>query len=281
MILPVVVSLLVAERVWLPAEEFCRLTDERVTESSGVAASLGQKDTFYTHNDSGDSARFFRFNGDGKVTGVFSLKGVKALDWEDMEAARVGGKDYLYFGDIGDNERKRKSIVIYRVIEPKGESRVLNDYETYTLTYPDRARDCEALFVDAKRGDIYLVTKARDGETVVYMLAKPGSTGKYLLTKLGNLDFKLPGIGANWVTAASCSPDGAHVVVRGYGDAKEYDVPKLFGEWWKSAPRTVKLAGEKQGEAICYSRDGGAILTSSEGSPCPVSRVPLKISGRS
>lgn len=256
-------------------EAFCRIQDTAINESSGIAASPSGPGVFYTHNDSGDSARFFRFDKAGSVTGIFSLKGVTAVDWEDMASAKVGGASWLYFGDIGDNARVRKSISVHRVKEPNGPSHEISSVETFTLVYPDKARDCEALIVWPDSGDITLITKARDNETVVYTLKAPSRPGRSTLTKLAVIDVNTGGIGGKWVTGADVSPDGKHVIVRTYTGALEYDVPRNRDDWVKSSPRSVALASEGQGEAICFSVDGSSILTTSEGSPCVVSRVPV------
>ncbi len=264
------------DRGWGAPVAFCSISDKAITESSGLASSRLGPGVFYTHNDSGDSARFFRFDKSGAVTGTFSLAGVKATDWEEMASAKVRSKAYLYLADVGDNNRVRKEVYVYRLAEPEGAGREIRDFETLTLKYPDKARDCEGMFADPGSGDIYLVIKARDRETVVYRVKNPSGTGAYTMEKLGNLTVKLSGLGGNLVTGAAVSPDGKHVVVRTYSDALEYDVPAVFEDWIKAEPRVIKLPVEKQGEAICYSLDGGSLLTTSEGSPCPVSRVPLK-----
>ncbi|MCB0824703.1 MAG: hypothetical protein KDC26_00795 [Armatimonadetes bacterium] len=261
-------------------EVFCHIKDKAIDESSGIAASNGTGGVFYTHNDSGDVARFFRFDKKGEITGIFRLNGVQALDWEDMASAKVDGKPYLYLGDIGDNARVRKEIFIHRVAEPEPDqdSTVLTKFDTYVVKYPDKARDCEALMVHPKTGDIYLVTKARDNETVVYRLPAPKASGNFTLEKLGTIDINTGGIGPqNWVTASDISPNGKYVVVRTYSGAVEYTVPKNdFVNWWKTPQRQVKLRAEKQGEAICYTGDGMSFLTTSEGNPCEVSRIPRK-----
>ena len=105
-------------RAWAQPQELCTITDERVDESSGVAPSQLTAGVFFTHNDSGDKPRFFRFQKSGKVDGVYELKDAKATDWEDMASATVNGKPYLYFGDVGDNAESRSDVTIYRVPEP-------------------------------------------------------------------------------------------------------------------------------------------------------------------
>lgn len=257
---------------WGDPASFCVLKDKEIDESSGIAVSRRSSGVFYTHNDSGDTARFFRFDRHGTVTGVFNLKGVTATDWEDMDTAKVDGKPWVYLGDIGDNKSKRMEIYIYKVLEPTGPGRDLSTFETYTLTYPDGAHNCETLMVYPKTGDIYLVTKG--AKSTVYKLPKPSGSGHFVLQKLGDLNFKMDGLGGTLTTGGDFDPKGNRAIVRTYAGAMEFMVPAKVDDWFKGPKVLVTLAAEMQGEGICYTGDGRGLLTTSEGSPCPVSIVP-------
>lgn len=245
--------------------------DSQINESSGLAASRHSVGVFYTHNDSGDSARFFRFNKKGAVTGIFTLAGARATDWEDMASATVRGTSYLYFGDVGDNARERDHVTIYRVEEPVGAGRELKQFDTFTITYPDQARDCEAVFVHFATGDIWLVSKAREGITVVYRVENPRRTGDYKAEKVATIPVNTGGLGGNLVTGADVSHDGHFVILRTYTGALIYTVRGPFSEWVEQEPVMHRTAPEKQGESICFSQNSSAWLTSSEGLPCPIS----------
>ncbi len=264
------------ERMWGPPEELCSLDSEEVDESSGVAASPTLTGVFYTHNDSGDSARFFRFSRSGKVDGAYTLKGVEAQDWEDMAAATVDGKSYLYFGDVGDNDEARESVVIHRVPEPTTTgTQTLTDFESYTVKYPDGAHNCEAVFV-TKSGDVWVVTKNIGGNSIVFMLSKPKGKGSYTFRRIADISIDTGGLGGKYVTGGAVSPDEKFVVLRTYSAALEYAVPAKFEDWTKSEPVSIRTALEQQGESICYSKNGKALVTTSEYAPCPVSIVQLK-----
>src|SRR5690349_7814313 len=250
-------------RSWGAPQNLCELDNEAVNESSGVAPSGLASGVFFTHNDSGDVARFFRFQRNGKVDGEYALKGAEAIDWEDMARATVDGKSYLYFGDVGDNAEDRKNITVYRVEEPTTSGKQsIDKFETYTLTYPDGAHNCEAMFVTSS-GDVWLVTKNPGGNSIAFVLLKPKGTGAYVLKHVANLAIDTGGSG------------GKYVVLRTYSAALEYTAPKVFSEWTKSAPSPIRTALEIQGEAIAYSKDGQALVTTSEFAPCPVSLMPL------
>lgn len=263
------------DRTWGQPESLCELHDERVNESSGVAPSTRALGQFYTHNDSGDMARFFRFDRQG-IQATYDLVGAKAVDWEDMASAKLDGKSWLYLGDIGDNGKRRPNITVYRVAEPQGPSGKLTRFDTYTLTYPDGPQNCEALFVHPRNGDLWLVTKDSN-QSGVYRLPKPARAGSYRLSKLGVIH-PATGLGTSGrlVTGGSVDPMGKHVVLRTYTGALEYTVAGRFDDWWKAKPEFVRMPLDVQGEAVTYSRDGRSLVTTSEGSPCPVSILTLQ-----
>ena len=92
-----------------------------LAEVSGIVDSRANANTFWVHNDSGDSARFYAINHQGTMLGTFPLAGATAFDWEDIAMSpKPGGGNYLYLGDIGDNAiRFARLSPIYRTDEPQ------------------------------------------------------------------------------------------------------------------------------------------------------------------
>lgn len=254
---------------WTSPAEFGSFADGRLLESSGLAPSYEFKDNYYTHNDSGDKPRFFRFDKKG-VNAVFNLKGANAFDWEDMASVRRNGRSWLYFGDFGDNSKVRETVVIYRLKEPNGGSGAIEDFDTYTFKYQDGPHNCEAMFVDPGTGHIYLVTKEKS-KADVFVLDSPKTSGVNVARKLGEIRPNT-GMGefGRLVTAASTDPQGKHVIIRTYSGALEYNVTGKYQDWWQSKPQSVTMPLDPQGEAICYSSDGKRLLTSTEGTPCHI-----------
>jgi len=249
------------------------ISDKRISESSGVAPSQRSDDIFYTFNDSGDSARFFQFDRKGKVLNVFNLSAAKNVDWEDMASATLDGQPYLFFGDIGDNAGVRKSLTLYRVKEPTGSSASVD--QTITLKYPDEPRNAETLLVHPKTGDITIVTKASSHPAGIYFLKRPRRSGTYTLTKLADIDVNAMMREAKLITGGAWSQDGKYVVLRTYLGAYEFSATKK-DNWYEETPTLVHLNLEMQGEGITYTRKGDALITTSEGSPCPISIIPIK-----
>ena len=145
-------------------------------EASGLVASTGglNPGILWTHNDAPkfpnrpnnrNRIHAIDTNNYGDVIATYELEGAKNIDWEDV-AYGIGpeaGINYVYLGDIGDNDEIRREIYIYRVKEPDisaGGSPFLTEWDRLTLTYPDRrARNVEAFLFDPVDEIFYLMTK--------------------------------------------------------------------------------------------------------------------------
>lgn len=258
------------------------LEDKALDESSGIVASRRYSNLFWTHNDSGDGPFLYAFDRTGGKRGTWRVTGADAFDWEDI-AAGPGpqkGQPYLYVGDIGDNGKDRREIIVYRVAEPtvtaedantnRLEPQQTEPAEAIHLRYPDGRHDAEALAVHPLSGDLYVITKTRNTSAAasVYKLAAPFSTSAInVLEKVG--DIRVPSLLPGMITGGDISPDGTKLILCDYFNAYELSLPEnargSFDQIWKQAPAVVKLGEREQGEAICYRRDGRAILAISEG----------------
>lgn len=252
-----------------------KIEDPTINESSGLARSNAFPGWYYTHNDSGDSARFWKFDLNGKVEGPFTIPSANAIDWEDMSSATVDGKHYLYFGDIGDNPLHRKSVQVYRVEEPKGKPGAIAKCEKFELTYPDGPHNAEALLVD-RTGRITLVAKTGRKPAQIFVIDTPKVSVTNALHEVGSVSVGGSLEPTKLITGGNISADGKFLVLRTYLAAYEFPLAKS-PEWWKAAPKTIQTANEAQGEAIAYSLDGRELLTSSEYSPCLISRIRIQL----
>ncbi len=188
---------------------------EPVSEASGLVESRRSPGTFYTHDDSGGEPEVYVLADDGRVIATQPLSGVVNRDWEDIALGpgRSGGS--IYVGEIGDNGGSHDSIFVYRLPEPNladlPEGSVLPAIapETVELVYPDGARDAEALLVDPRNGDLYLITK-RESRSRVYRAPAPVFAGETVtLEYVGELPF-------SGAVAADVCPDGQTVLVKTY-----------------------------------------------------------------
>ena len=78
---------------------------------------------WWVHNDGPNSAQpvpasVYALDTRGKITATLDLTGATNVDWEDIDAVTIGGTDYLWVADVGDNSKVRPNVQLYRVAEP-------------------------------------------------------------------------------------------------------------------------------------------------------------------
>ncbi|MFH1746320.1 MAG: hypothetical protein ABIG44_04675 [Planctomycetota bacterium] len=208
---------------------------------------------------------------------VINLKNAAARDYEDLALA-PGEKPGTYdvcVADVGDNPEKRAFVTIYRFPEvglpPRDGQPVTVEVRAYHLSYPDGPADVEAFCVHPRTGDGYILTKGRNGRSIVYKLPAPWQPDtRTELTKLTEVELPAAQSLARIITAADIAPDGQRLAVRCYIDGWEWRLPldagdDSFDTIFKYPPVRLSLVPETQGEALCYSADGRALLTLSEG----------------
>lgn len=261
-----------------PGKKVGTVQTTMITEASGIVASKKNAPVLWLHNDSGHSARLFAINPEGMLLGIFHVTKAHCRDWEDIAIGPGDdpNRDYLYIGDIGDNFSLHKSIIIYRVPEPKVKlstvtysdkdetdtiiSEIQTDQaESIELLYPDGAKDAETLMVDPLNGDIYIVSK-RDVFCRVYRAAWPQSTQKpTILTKVAVLPWAL-------AVGGDISPDGRYIIIRSLTHASIWERPKDKPLWaaFNSESLNMDLVYEPQGESICFDANGKGFFTTSE-----------------
>ncbi|BFU42992.1 hypothetical protein [Krasilnikovia sp. MM14-A1004] len=250
----------------VPAKKLCKIEDTRLTELSGLIATTNG---FITVNDSSEresEKKVFYLDQACKVTNAVPYSGKGPLDTEDMALSR--DRKTLWIGDIGDNDKKRATIALWKMPATGAKSPTL-----YRLRYPDGAHDAEGLFVD---GDGIPVVVTKDaGKSGLYKPAaalKADSTDGVALRRVGEVTLPssttanpLGPIGRVVATGAAVSPDGTKVVIRTYADAFEWDVKGGdVVSALKGTPRQTPLPNEPFGESITYTPDGKAYVTVSD-----------------
>jgi hypothetical protein len=251
--------------------------DPDVTESSGLVASRRNPGLYWTHNDSGDGPFLYCLDGHGSSCGAWRVTGADAIDWEDIAAGP--GPDpstpYLYVGDIGDNLGDRPDVVVYRVPEPavdrsapppaKASPGRTQPAQALTLRYPDGSHDAEALLVQPRTGDVYIVAKEPNpGVYVARAPVDPAATTT--LQKVATLPLGTGGL-FTLVTGGDIAPDGRRLALCTYGPGYELRLPdgaQSFDAIWRQPPVPLTLGARPQGEGIAYRLDGKALLTTSE-----------------
>jgi hypothetical protein len=239
-------------------------------ETSGLVVSRRNEGVLWMHND-GASPRVYAVSKAGRSLGAFDLA-VVVTDVEDIAIGPGPDKerDYLYLGDIGDNDSRRRSIRICRFAEPKidPKQRVferITEVEEFHLTYPHGPRDAEALLVDPENGDIYVVSKEKrrgqvykaPGDKLV-----PGETLELQLV----LNLK-----AKKVSAGDISADGSSIILRTESEGWLWRRPKgaeIVNSLATTSPQEVQVRAKTQdrnGESVGFDAEGKGYYTISEG----------------
>lgn len=245
----------------------------RLTESSGIVASVRAPGIFWTHNDSGDGAFLYATDSAGRDLGTVRVVGARAVDWEDIAAGPcfVAPGRCFYVGDIGDNGARRPYVIIYRVPEPEpphGPSDSLGStamLDSIVIRYPDRPHNAEALVVTLA-GDLLIITKDLAGPAELFRTTlRRGPMGR-VLQRLGALGLQTSPLTGRLVTGASVSPDDSLLVVRTYVSLHFFllrgdSLPTPLGP---PAGVTIPVV-EPQGEAVCFDGATRLILTSERG----------------
>jgi hypothetical protein len=244
----------------------CELSDERLTEVSGITWSRRHPGTYWVHNDSSGGPYLYAI--DGGTCRTLARVRVDGIEARDLEAVATGvspdGDPVLWLGDIGDNNDSWDSVRLHAVPEPAR----LVDTEvratTYEFTYADRPHNAEALLVRPDEPTVWVVTKqlARGAVWRVPLEADGVATARRVAEVRG------------LVTDAAYSPDGTEYVLRDYLGVTLHRAPVSAATLADGG--AIDVPAQPQGEAITFTADGTALLLVSEGSR-EVREVPLAV----
>ncbi|AIE84637.1 hypothetical protein [Fimbriimonas ginsengisoli] len=264
-----------------PSTPFAHVGSKEIDEMSGIAKSARFKDTYWVHNDSGDTARIFAIKGNGELISEVQIPNAQNVDWEEISRDR----NTLIVSDMGNNKNRRKDLGVYLLPEPdptkvKSAPAALH----IPIAYPDQKEfppkgayewDCEAFF--PLNGKLYFISKTRLNSFFPGTIARlyrldtrdPRQTNMLKLvdqTELGG-----------WVTAASVSPDRKRLAVLTHLPEQAiwlFDTGAK-GEHILSGrhPSKISLAGMGQSEAICWDDARTLRVGNEEGD---LFRVPVK-----
>jgi len=246
--------------------KIAELKHKKLDEVSGLASSINNPGLFWTHNDSGNGADVFLIDQKAEVKRIYTLQGIDNRDWEDIcvGPGPDSTKNYVYVGDIGDNDASHLLKYIYRFEEPletPGEDNVsVTDFDTIAFKLPgDERKDAEALFIDSRTNDLYIITKNEEPVSV-YQIKYPYSTKDTITSEL------VVSIPVTKIVAADLTADGGELLMKNYShifywkNPENKSIPDLLNE----RPQEVPYEAEPQGEAIAWARDKSGFYTLSE-----------------
>lgn len=258
------------------------LNPKEIVESSGIAASKCSEGVLWTHNDSGDGNVVFAIDSKGTLLGKWEVSGADNVDWEDIATHKDrSGKCFIYIGDIGGNAVSRSFQTIYRISEPpsantEGKKARTEPAQRIDFTYQEKVRDAETLLINPENGSIYVISKTLVGNATLFEIPKDFQVQeKVSALKVADLS---PGVLGGIITGGDISPDGRFVLVCDYFNGYEFAIPESgdIKSAFEQKPSVIDLGERRQGESICYSKDGGSIFATSEKANSPLIRVDIK-----
>ncbi|MFC3810692.1 hypothetical protein [Lacihabitans lacunae] len=223
-----------------------------INESSGLIKA-NENGKYWTHNDGGGKPQLYMVDAEGLIYETLEIPNADNKDWEDLAKDTKGN---IYIGDFGNNNNKRKDLVIYK----KGNLNV----EKLTFRYSDQdfkdnkdlSFDCEAFFW--ANDSLYLFTKSwAKGKKISKLYVMPDKPGDYTLKPQDSVWLK------SQVTGADISPDGTKYVLITYGKLFLYGIKNgkiNFGE-----PLTCFKIGKNQTEAVVFENDHKIIFSNEQG----------------
>jgi hypothetical protein len=267
------------------------LENAKIDEASGIAVSQRRSDLFWVINDDGPP-QVHAIDSSGAIQGTLRLADAQNVDWEDLASFRIDDHPYLLVADIGDNQGRRRNLVLYVVAEPDlqlDSNPTLSPVARIEFGFPGGARDAESIAVDAKDERILVLSK-RDIPAVLYELPLTLQSGDKLIAKrLGpvdsisqptrdDIDNAVKRYNWNWQpTAMDISADGLAAVILTY-DAVYYFERRAEQGWIDAFRRPHTVVGISQypeAEAVAFAANKRSIYVTIEKQHAPILRIDL------
>jgi hypothetical protein len=232
-----------------------RISDLRITESSGVIASRRYSNVFWTHNDGGGPKKqvLYAIDREGKTLAAFPVVGPRFHDWEDIAIDDAG---HLYLGDIGNNDSKENKLAVYEIDEPDPTSDTgsISPKRGWTLKFPGAPFDCESLFI--WKDYAYVISKLFNNERAQVFRFPLEKAGEPLTLELvATTKIESP------VTGADISADGNLLGLVSKAGAYVYQIGGDVARVSEVEPHHTKLK-DQHIEGCCFVPDG--LLATSE-----------------
>lgn len=267
------------------------ITDPRLAEISGMAASRQHPGIFWVHNDGDNAAELYAIDARGEHQATLRIAGLRNVDWEDLAAFEWEGKHYLLVADVGDNGGLRRELPLRVIEEPSelADARVPVAW-TVRFRWPDGPRDCESVAVDAREGAVYLVSKKRVPPELFRVGLLPTTGRVQIARRVGKLagieqptvdDLRRNPVYGRYrsqITAADISADGSQFAALNY--RRVYVWSRDAAGWGQAVtqpPRVLQFPWIPQAEALTFDRDGQSLWISSERLPAPLLRLPVPV----
>jgi hypothetical protein len=223
-------------------------------ESSGIART--QKNTFWTHNDSGGKPELYEIDSTGKLLSTKVIPNVKNLDWEDLAQ---DDKGTIFIGDFGNNNNTRRALTVYKVPEGNAEAEEITfnyaDQKNFPPTKDNLNFDCEAFFYH--KNNLYLFSKNRSPTNpMVKIYRLPAEKGHYSLSPIDSIAIETQ------VTSADISPDGKTFALLTYGKILQFAIEDEIINF--TNPSACFRFVKKQAEALIFLNNTDMMVTNEQ-----------------
>ncbi|WP_428742558.1 hypothetical protein [Tenacibaculum sp.] len=179
-------------------------------EVSGVQV-IPDSNGLWMINDSGNEPELYEVSLKGEIQNILAVQ-AKNHDWEAVTSDEEGN---LYIADFGNNNNKRKNLVILKIKKQELLEEDAIEVEKIKFSYPNQTKyppkkkerffDAESLLY--KDGFLYVFTKSRVhnnyGKTVLYRI--PSSKGNYTAEYISEMEH-CSDVNCS-ITDATISPD--------------------------------------------------------------------------
>ena len=244
----------------------------KVAETSGLAQ---YNNGLWTHNDNGNRSILFQINPDnGKVEKSIKFNEIKNRDWEEIAT----DNEYLYIGDIGNNEGDRKKLRVNKMAIS-----ILDIDSTQTEIEPEKIKfnypeippklknnnhnfDAEAFLPTEET--IFIFSK-NWGNQQCDLWTIPNKDGEWIAKRISSFDTD------GLITSATFLEDQSKVVLLGYNKGS---LPRPFiwvlsnfteGDFFSGDKQRYNLDTFGQSEAIVATGPKALAITSEGGKTSP------------
>lgn len=239
---------------------------KKLSENSGIVTL--DTTTAWFIEDSGNPDKIYQVDLHGDLLRELKVRNARNKDWEDLSKDSLGN---LYIGDFGNNENKRKDLVIYKIPNPQKEKGNHIEAESIHFSYPEQKKfppkkkkllfDSEAFF--HHQDFLYIITKNRTrpftGETLIYKV--PAKKGHHRAELIGTF-VSCTKQGSCEITSADISPDGKRIVLisnRKLWIFTDFSLDDFSKGTWTA----IDLETSTQMESVCF-KDNRTLWLSDE-----------------
>jgi hypothetical protein len=235
---------------------------------------LTSPNSLWTHNDSRGKPDIFNIDSLGTLQRKITLSNENNIDWEEITKDISGN---VYIGDFGNNECKRRQVMIYKIPNPDLVKSDTVSAQDIIFTYPDQFDfppknkhlnfDAEAM-IEFKQS-IYIFSKNRSdpysGYSKLYRV--PALPGRYVAQLVDSFYTGHAGIKENSITGAAIN--NSHTTLVLISHEKIWVFTGFTGENFFNG-NVTELSFFGQGfsmEGVCFKSENELYLTEERSAP--------------